>query len=310
MTHAANQVGYKVLMLLLWLSQSPLTRDEMLEKLEVLTQKPHSVDALELYLATLRHAGCVIQRNPEKLGGRYRLLVHTFGPPCNAQSWEALSKIWDVASETLSPRDMMVFYRWLLRYFGTLGHDEAVRSHKSHFVANKRLTPLLAQESLMMELLRYCDSEQSIELLYNASSRGPRELLVTPKSVLFQGGQLYLVGQTPLSPEQVMLRLERILRIKPAPAHRPTNHTPQPIVIRFVSNSPPTIPQFTGLQSVTPSPQDPDQAIATFAGDNPFLVTQQLLASGLAFQVVSPHSYYLQLVQQLKATQEFYTHVG
>lgn len=154
----ANHVGFKVLNLLSWLIEAPLSRADIVSRFESLCGTRPSADTLELYLSTLRQAGCVIKRPTGRGGGRYRLLSHTFGTPCDSPTWEALSKIWDIAEETLAPQDMLIFYRWLLRYFNTVGNNEAIRTHKAQFMAQKRITSLLAQEDLMLTLCQYCET--------------------------------------------------------------------------------------------------------------------------------------------------------
>lgn len=313
MSQVANHVGFKVLKLVSWLVQAPLSRDEILERFSALDGKTLSPDTIELYMATLRQAGCIIKRPSSKSGGRYRLQAHTFGAPCDAQTWEALSKIWDIAEEALSPQEMLVFYRWLLRYFNALGNGDTVRAQKAHFIASKRLTTLLTLEDLLLSLCQYCESHHPLDLLYHSAGKGPRNIEIVPESVVFKGGQLYLLGETSLSPEQVMLRLDRILRVAPLALSSTPSLFPRAIpsvVVRFLWCRPEALPQLTGLLTLESPPESPNQTIASFAGDNPFLLTQELLESGLMFEIISPSTFQTQISDQLNAMEALYDDVG
>lgn len=149
-------------------------------------------------------------------------------------------------------------------------------------------------------------------LLYHSVGRGPRHLEIIPDSVIFKGGQLYLLGETSLSPEQVMLRLERIARV--TPLNRPTPNTPKkdlvPVVVRFRSCRVEAVPQLTGLLHKTSVPEDSQQSLVTLSGENTFLLTQELLESGLLFDIVEPTSFRHQIHAHLKSMQALYDDVS
>lgn len=308
-----NQTAYRILVLLRWLVEKPLTFEEINDRFTSApwVGKKVSKDTLWLYINTLKALGCKISRPTSKNGYRYRLAYHPFSYFITSQDIQTLKEVLLHVDERVDYWDVLHFCKWLQKIFHHTANKDRQALEKQFF-SEVRLLAMDTLEQRIYELEQYCQAQQLLHVQYYSSEKGLRTMTLLPHKIFHHRSILYLLGQSPDWENSSMLRLDKIERIIPvddAETHQALvqkQYQKQLFVLRILNCSPEQYEPLGDNDEALADPLGADQVIVKIRTDNEFLLKQKLLASGYQFQIVSPPGFRRDLQQTLYDMRQLY----
>lgn len=308
-----NQTAYRILLLLLWLSEKSLTFEEINERFKVEPEigKQVSTDTLWLYLNTLKELGCQISRPMPSNDFHYQLTYHPFTHFLTPQDINILKESLQHIDERLSYWDVIHFNHWLKRVLQTCANKDRDQLAQQLFL-NTRIMDYEALKHLIYELEYHCCQQQLLQIRYQSSSQGSRNFCILPQKVFHHQGILYLLGYAEDREKASMLRLDKIEHA--APYDNLTLHQAllqrqwkeQVFILRLLHCSPEQYVPLTETDETLADPTATDHLLVKINTDNEFLLKQKLLASGYRFQVLYPQGFQREMNKTLDDMRQLY----
>lgn len=309
-----NQVAYRILLLLHWLSEKPLTFQEINHRFETEPgiEKRVSQDTLWFYINTLKALGCEISRPAPRNGYCYELRYHPFSHFLTPRDIQTFKEVITQTDERFDHWDLIYFNHWLKRMFETAANRRR-QEMMDQFFRDIRTRDFKHLEGLMKQLEMYCEAKQLLMLQYHSATKGLEDLLFLPQKLFQHLGNIYLLGYTPEANNASMLRLDRIEHVKPYEDDKVRNallqkqREKQVFVIRLLNC---TKTSYETLEEedeeIYADPITPEHLLVRLRSENEFLLKQKLLSSGYLFQVLHPAHFKEDLYQSLLEMRQMY----
>lgn len=308
-----NQTAYRILLLLRWLIEEPLTFAEINARFlsEPKIQKTVSQDTLGLYLNTLRALGCEVSRPAPRNGYKYDLIYHPFTYFLTSQDIGTLKETLRHLDDQLPLMDTLRFNLWLDKMFRLAANKNRAELSEL-FMYDTRIINFDTLESSIHQLSAYCQEEQLVEVFYHSAGDGIKKIDFLPYKITHSQGTFYLVGQSADKSNTSMLRIDKITDVRPSNNDQllhvlqEKRLQKQEFVIRLCFVSPRDYIPFQEDEEIIPDPQSADHFIVKLTTDNEFALWQKLLSSGYLFQVLSPESFKNDLESTLTEMRRMY----
>lgn len=291
-----NQTAYRILLLLQWLSQKPMTFQEINSrfKSEPNVGRSISQDTFWLYMNTLKNIGCDISRPTPSNGYCYELNGHPFRYFLSSQDIDFLKEILCNLNSSLDCWTVFYFLRWMKRMILNAPNKNREELLTQLFSDLRIADVTEAFENLMRDLESHCQEHQLIRIDYNSSTNGLRQIDFLPQKLFHHQCTFYVLGHSAERDNSCMLRLDKIENA--VPVSNPDLHGrllekqrwEEVFLIRILNCSLKQYEPLGNEDEVLVDPTSNEHLLVTLKTGNEFLLSQKLLTSGYRFQVLYP----------------------
>ena len=211
-----NLTAYRILKILLWLQQEPLTLDMINSRFDTdpLIDKTLSQDSIGLYLNTLKAIGCEITRPTATNGYQYELKYHPFSYELTPEHigffQQLLQQLSSLTVQQISFEDYVHFYQWINTVIENCSNLN--KQQLAEEILGSTLTMPYKQLAIIISELRQAISKQQVlDITYLSPTQNAIRKTFLPIRFHHNRGMFYVLGSTPDRADLTMLRLDRIL---------------------------------------------------------------------------------------------------
>lgn len=291
--------GYRTLIILKALFESPKTNDEINECLfnNQYIQEKFSGDTLRMYINSLRAVGCEITRADKANGNKYKLLSHPFVYDIPLVQLKALNKLYKCTYDRFGIREIILIEDFFTK-LGTYLQNESTRSQ---IISSSVLKQV--DKTILKELLNYCQNKKQITFLYNSPKSGTKEITCICDKIGFKSGKLYLWGTNLTHKEYSFFLIERITKICSVQMLNSEEEIKAYKVIYEVDKK---------TKKYTPEPDekiiDENSEKITFelTSKNEFSLMQRMLYKASDCKIIEPTDFKEKLIKKIELMKEAY----
>ncbi len=308
-----NQTAYRILKLFQWLSEKPMTFQEINERFETDSRigRRVSQDTLWFYINTLKAVGCQISRPTPKNQYCYHLSYHPFTYFLTYQDLEVLKDAVNAIDEELSYHDFLVLTQWLRSVFQKSANRDR-NQLETQFFDEVRFANLCHLDQEIKDIEAHCQANQILKVQYDVPLEGTKTYTVLPLRLFYEQGYLYILCQREDCEQTSMLRLDRVQKFTPIDSPELSSLLKKKVarkpalVLKIFDCSLQEFEPIGEPCEVYPDPSSRQDLIVKLWCDNEFLIKQKLLASGYSFQVIQPLSFKSDIEQTLQEMRQIY----
>lgn len=201
--------GFKSLFIFSLLLEGPKTYDEIRERFREHSylREDVSIDTLRVYLTSLKHSGCVIERMKKSEGSGYKLVSQPFELKISADQVKSLIKIYKIIMKSVDVADLFIYEKFL-RKLASYTRNNQLRDAVKKVSVFKKL-----DLNLIEELIKGSRQNALIRILYDSPNSGQKEIDVIAQDLVLADGKLYLSGVGLEYKQETTYQLERIVKI-------------------------------------------------------------------------------------------------
>lgn len=205
--------GYRTLVILRALMESPKTNDEINDYLfnDQYIKEKFSSDTLRIYINSLRRIGCEITSANKSNNKKYVLVSHPFDYDISKSQIKALSKVYKNFYDKIEVKEVINvenFFRKL---------SNSVKNENTRDLLNNISMLKGVNKDILNDLLIHCKNKNQITILYNSPQSGKKEIELIADKLSFKANKLserlYLWGDNLTHKEYSYFALDRILKI-------------------------------------------------------------------------------------------------
>lgn len=313
-----NLTAYRILKILLWLQQEPLTLDMINSRFDTdpLIDKTLSQDSIGLYLNTLKAIGCEITRPTATNGYQYELKYHPFSYELTPEHigffQQVLQQLSTLTSQQIGFEDYIHFYQWINTVIENCSNLN--KQHLTEEILGITLTmPYKQLATVVADMRQAITKQQVLDVTYLSPTQNAIRKTFLPIRFHHNRGMFYVMGSTADNTDLTMLRLDRVLTYtnsvdasKIAAELNNKYLADKTYIIRLLNALPQHYLAFNENDTVLVDPDNNKHLIVKLESDNPFLLQQHLLKLGFNFQVLYPTTWQNNVLKDLKAMDEVY----
>lgn len=293
--------GYRTLVILNALMESPKTNDEINEYLfnNQYIKEKFSSDTLRIYINSLRVIGCEITRANKSNNQKYELISHPFSYDIPKIQLKALSKLYRSLYDKITI-DNIILAEDFFKKISNLVDNEVTKNYLINHSVLKNI-----DRTILDDLLLHCAKKNQIIFLYNSPRSGLKEIEIIADKLAFKSEKLYLWGNNLTHKEYSFFLVEKIAKISSIKLKKDDEIFPSIKVVYELSNCADYIPE-------------PDERILSqndgkltieVNSKNEFSLIQRLLNKANDCKIISPEPLKLKLVEKLNKMRENYANI-
>lgn len=192
----ANQTAYRVLHILSWLIQSPLSLDAIRQRCQQLEASGTelSEDTVGLYIKTLRQVGCHIKRPSRSNNFCYVLQSHPFTLPMDVEHYQWLIQIKRAISRQAGYQTMLALDQFVLQLIDSHPDVAWRQQWRAGYFEKTRSVDYSLMEEVIQQLEQAIADSGALQITYRHSRFGKRPFVMYPLSLQYERGALYVVS--------------------------------------------------------------------------------------------------------------------
>lgn len=292
--------GYRTLIILSALMESPKTNDEINEYFynNQYIKEKFSSDTLRLYINSLRAVGCEITKANKSNSKKYELLSHPFTYGITKSQLNAIEKIYKNVYDKISAKELLAFDNFFEKLSGFVT-DTETKEFIQGLSAIKHLN-----KTILEDLILHCKNKNQIIILYNSPKSGKKEIEIIADKLEFKSEKLYLYGNNLTHKEYSFFLVEKISKIQSIKIMKSSENFDKIKVIYENYNLEYKIETRETLLEKTS-----EKLVIELTADNEFDAIQKILYKAEDCKVISPENIKKQVVDKLKLMVKSYEKV-
>lgn len=302
--------GYRTLVILSVLMESPKTNDELNDYLfnNQYIRERFSSDTLRIYINSLRSIGCEINSANKSNEKKYVLVSHPFDYNIPKSQIKALFKLYKNIYDKIEIKELMIIESFFKK-LSFLVKDENTKDLLNNISMLKGI-----DNDILNDLLLHCKNKNQITILYNSPHSGKKEIEVIADKLSFKAnklsdrfpGRLYFFGNNLTHKQYSYFAMDRILKICSIKISKSEEDFPPIRVIYelynhndvYVPNPNEKIIEKTGTKLVI-------EAISK----NEFNLMQRFLYMAGDCKIIEPKAFKAKLLEKLETMEESYENI-
>lgn len=295
--------GYRTLVILRALMESPKTNDEINEYLlkDQYIKEKFSSDTLRIYINSLRAIGCEITTANRANNKKYKLISHPFEYDISKSQIKALSKLYKSAYDKIKIQKIIA----LENFFKKL----------SDLVKNENTKDLLSDISMLKgidkdilnDLLIHCKNKNQITFLYNSPKSGKKEIEIIADKISFKpdklSEKLYLWGNNLTHKEYSYFAMDRISKICSIKILKTKEDFPLiKVIYELYNHNDGYVPDAN--EKIIEKHEN--KLLIEAVSKNEFEIMQKILYMADDCKVIEPQAFKTKLLKKLKTMEENY----
>lgn len=291
--------GFKSLLIFSMLTQSPKSYNDIktaLENNEYL-RETISVDAIRIYINSLKVAGCEVKTIKEGRNTKYYIDSNPFELKISDEQVESMVKVVKAISKSIEISDFLALYQ----FFDKL----------SPYIKNEDLKMKLKYVSpvgnikpdLIYNLMKYADKKIKISILYFSKISGLEKIDIIPDKLYIKNGKMYVSGHSEKYNNYASFLVSDIREITSVSLN--SSNTKNNIYIvqyEYFKND----NEFKPQNNETILNETNDKLVVEISSPDKFMITQRILSLTNKCRVISPKEYKQEMIECLKQMKENY----
>lgn len=291
--------GFKSLLIFSMLTQSPKSYNDIktaLENNEYL-RETISVDAIRIYINSLKVAGCEVKTIKEGRNTKYYIDSNPFELKISDEQVESMVKVVKAISKSIEISDFLALYQ----FFDKL----------SPYIKNEDLKMKLKYVSpvgnikpdLIYNLMEYADKKIKISILYFSKISGLEKIDIIPDKLYIKNGKMYVSGHSEKYNNYASFLVSDIREITSVSLN--SSNTENNIYIvqyEYFKND----NEFKPQNNETILNETNDKLVVEISSPDKFMITQRILSLTNKCRVISPKEYKQEMIECLKQMKENY----
>lgn len=286
--------AFKTLLIFSMLLEAPRSYDDIMQYFEThdFINEKISIDAIRIYLNSLKRAGCVITKTKRAEGSKFVLVSHPFELTITDEQIKSLTKVYKMLTKTIHISELILLEKFLRNIALNVSNEEFTNTLN-------RISILSGLDVKLLENLQICcQRKNQIVITYNSPRSGRKKLEIICDKLGLENGKLYLYG-TSIDYEQASyLSVKRIIGIDEIKLQKSESLNIEEIVVKYEINA-----DYPELQL-----KDYERLIATdehktyieAKHSNKFVLMQRILSLGRFCTVLEPKSFRADVINTLK----------
>lgn len=292
--------AFKTLLIFSLLLESPKSYEEItefFEKHEYIKEKI-SVDAIRVYINSLRKAGCDITKTKRSEGNKLILSSHPFELKITPEQIKAFAKVYKTIAKNINIEELFLLEKLLIKLCKQI--------HNEEFTATVNKISILKDQNIdLLEKLHSCCKEnQQIIISYNSPRSGINEMEVICENLGFENGKLYLYCISLDYSQMSYLQTSRIIEIKEIKKHKSTNLDINEITISYELRSDSKELQLKPYEKILSI--DNKKVLIEAKSSNKFMLKQRVLSFGNQCRVISDDKFKQEIILTLQKMRNLY----
>lgn len=291
--------GYRTLVILGALLESPKTKDEINECLynNQYIQEKFSIDTLRLYINSLRAIGCDITKANKSNNGKYILKSHPFAYDIPKSQLDALAKLYKNIYDKVDATDLILAENSMKKMNEKLQNKDTTAFLKSISLLKN------IDRDILNDLIVHCKNKNQIIFLYNSPKTGKKKIEIVADKLAFKSEKLYLWGNNLTHKEYSYFSVDRIIEICNIKLLKTNESFPCEKIIYEVYNQDEDYILDPDERIIE---RTPDRIIVEATSRNNFSLLQKILYLANNCKIIEPESFKTILLKQLKTMGKMY----
>lgn len=292
--------GYRTLVILSALMQSPKSNDEINEILlnDQYIQEKFSNDTLRLYINSLRQVGCEITRANKLNNNKYELVSHPFLYEIPKSQLKAIEKLYKSIYDKIDVKEVIA----IENFFEKLSDLVSSQDTKDSLNAMSMLKGI--NKKILNDLLVHCKNKNQIVFLYNSPRSGEKQIEIVADKIAFKSGKLYLWGNNLIHKQYSYFAIERILKICSIKFLKNKEEVQTVKVVYELYNN-----DYEPLPSEKIIEKTDKKLVIEIDSDNEFNLMQKLLYMADECKIIQPQDFKEKLLAKLKTMEKIYENI-
>lgn len=302
--------GYRTLVILRALMESPKTNDEINEYLlnDQYIREKFSSDTLRIYINSLRSIGCEITSANKSNNKKYVLVSHPFAYDISKLQIKALSKVYKNCYDKIEVNELIS----VENFFKKL--SASVKNENTKLLLNNISMLKGVDNDILNELLVYCKNKNQITILYNSPQSGQKEIEIIADKLSFKvnkhsdrlSDRLYLWGDNLTHKEHSYFAVDRIIRICSVNIHKSKeSFLPTKVVYELYNHNDVYIPSSN--EKIIEKTKNKLKIEIT--SKNEFNLIQKFLYMADDCKIIEPEIFKMKLLKKLKTMEKSYENI-
>lgn len=291
--------GFKSLLIFSMLTQSPKSYSDIktaLENNEYL-RETISVDAIRIYINSLKVAGCNVKTIKEGRNTKYYIDSNPFELKISDEQVESMVKVVKAISKSIEISDFLALYQ----FFDKL----------SPYIKNEDLKMKLKYVSpvgnikpdLIYNLMKYADKKTKISILYFSKISGLEKIYIIPDKLYIKNGKMYVSGYSEKYNNYASFLVSDIREITSVFLNSSKIDNSIYIVqYEYFKND----NEFKPQNNETILNETNEKLVVEISSPDKFMITQRILSLTNKCRVISPKEYKQEMIKCLKQMKENY----
>lgn len=292
--------GFKSIVIFTLLVESPKSYKEIqnfIEEHEYLHEKL-SIDALRIYLNTLKTFGCNIKRICDNGVYKYSIDSHPFQLSIDDKQAKSIIKIYKTLCKSIDVMDLIA----LQSFFDKI----------SQYITNEELKQKLNHVSpirnidiaLIHQLINFANNNTEITIYYNSPVSGRKNITVLTDRVNIENGKLYIYGVNSEYKNYSKFLVSRIIKIVSINIENKTLESPE-FTIGYEYKKE-LYEEFETLKNEKIISTSDDKLLVEITSRSKFDLVQRIMYLSKKCKVLYPEEFKADIVATLKKMKEEY----
>lgn len=297
--------GYRTLVILRALMESPKTNDEINDYLynDQYIKEKFSSDTLRIYINSLRSIGCEIT-SANKYNKKYVLVSHPFDYDISKSQIKALSKVYKNCYDKIEVDELIS----VENFFKKLSNS--VKNENTKDLLNNISILKGINTEILNDLLVYCKNKNQITILYNSPQSGKKEIEIIADKLSFKANKLserlYLWGNNLTHQEYSYFAVDRILKICSIKISKSKeDFSPTRVVYELYNHNYDYIPSSN--EKVIKKTEN--ELTIEITSKNEFNLMQKFLYMAGDCKIIEPEIFKEKLLEKLKTMEKSYENI-
>lgn len=201
--------GFKSMIIFSLLVESPKSYKEIQQHIKEheYLHEDLSVDALRIYINTLKNFGCNIKRINDNGTYKYTIDDHPFQLKIDDSQAQSIIKIYKTISKSIDVNDLIILQSFFKKISIYITNED---------LKNKlnNLSPISNIDiNLIKQLKHYAENTTEITIYYNSAISGRKNITVLTDKINVENGKLYIYGFNSEHNNYAKFLVSRIIKI-------------------------------------------------------------------------------------------------
>lgn len=292
--------AFKSILLFSLLAEGPKSYKEIqefMEKHEYLHESV-SIDALRIYINSLREIGCTVDKKTSNGITRYSISSHPLLLKFDEKQIESIIKIYSAITKNIEITDLITLQNFFIKISEHI-ENEDLKLQLQNLSPISNIDP-----ELITELLKHVKNNAEITVFYNSKTTKKKNITILVDKLYIRNGKLYISGLNSEHKNYSSFLVDKIMKIVSVNLKEKTITIPNFIVgyqYKKDKNE-----NFELLENEKLISSENNILTIEITSKNKFEITQRIMSHSVKCKVLYPKNYKEYIISTLKKMKEGY----
>lgn len=292
--------GFKSMLIFSELVKEPKSYEQLqdvIAKNEILRENL-SVDALRVYINSLKAVGCDIQKVNVDGQKKYSIVSHPYMLKFSDEQIQSIIKVFKIVSQNIEVNDLLLLRNFFSKIVPYIENSELKEKLSGLYPLNN------IDENLIKKLIEYTNAKAQIVIYYNSNVSGRKNIKVLTDKLYVSNNKLYISGYNPEHGNYSSFLVSKIINIVDV-KFEDILKMPEEFVVQYKYKKDNNIDlELFDCERVISSGSDED--IIEITSKNKFEIIQRILSHSSRCTVLSPDNFRQEIILHLTKMKDGY----